>query len=74
MGGFVKLLKLAEAAKFLDVSEKSLSDARYLNRIRLPRVKIGKSVRFLEEDLERIVRRGRETLPQMPKEGFDVSD
>ena len=58
------LLDREEAARRLSVKDPArLFDRRYLQRIGLPRVKLGRLVRFRESDIERVIRRSVEPLP-----------
>ena len=60
----MRLLTIEEAAHRLgDISPRSLSDKRYRARIGLPAVKVGRRVGFREDDVEKLMQRGRERLP-----------
>lgn len=52
-----------EAAELLKISPRSLADRRYRVRLGLPGRKIGRRLIFAEEDIWRIIERGREPLP-----------
>jgi hypothetical protein len=52
-----------DAAAMLRVAESSLADRRYLARIGLPVVRVGRRVLFDVRDIERLLERGREELP-----------
>lgn len=62
-GIFVVLISRSEAARRLNIKPSSLADKRYRARIGLQVVKIGRSVKFLESDIERLIKRGHEKLP-----------
>jgi hypothetical protein len=55
-----KTLTADEVAKVLDMKRRSVIDKRVRRRLGLPIVKCGKRVLFLEEDVERVLRRYRE--------------
>jgi hypothetical protein len=57
------LLDREEAARRLSLNPESFFDRRYLARIGLPRVKVGRLVRFRESDVERLIQRGVEKIP-----------
>ena len=58
------LLTRRQVADQLGVrDENRFSDARYLQRLGLPRVKLGRLVRFRQSDIDRLIRRGLERLP-----------
>lgn len=59
----MKILTAEEASQRLGVKPGSLLDKRYRLRIGLPAVKIGRRVGFAEDDIERLIKRGREKLP-----------
>ena len=59
----MKLLTADEAATRLGISPRSLLDKRYRLRIGLPATKIGRRVGFAENDVDRLITRGREKLP-----------
>jgi hypothetical protein len=55
-----KALPKKEAAERLGVSPKSLADARLRRRVGLRAVRIGRSLRFLESELDRVLACGLE--------------
>jgi len=57
------LLDREETARRLSLKADQLFDRRYLARLRLRRVKIGRLVRFRSSDVERVIQRGLEPLP-----------
>lgn len=59
----MRLLTPEEAAHRLGISLRSLLDKRYRFRIGLPATKIGRRVGFSENDIEKLISRGREKLP-----------
>jgi len=59
----VRLLSVEQAAERLNVAPRSLIDRRYRMRIKLSAIKIGRRVGFVEEDIDRLIQRGREHLP-----------
>jgi hypothetical protein len=61
-----KLLTRQDAAKVLLMEPKTLGLPHIRAKLGLPCVRIGGRVRFLESDVEAVISRGRETLPQMP--------
>lgn len=61
-----KALTKEEAARYLGLSPRSLADARWRNRVGMPAVKIGRSLRFLLSDLQKLIKRSREkTQPHL---------
>jgi Helix-turn-helix domain len=59
----MKTLTLSETAKRLGFKDPSVRDKRVRVRLGLPAVKVGGRLMFLESDVERVLRRGREKLP-----------
>ena len=59
-----RVLTTAQAASLLAVSPKSLADARWRRRVGLRATRVGRSLRFLESELERLLARGLEQLPK----------
>ena len=59
----MRIVSVEETASRLNVRPKSLLDKRFRARIGLAAVHIGRRIGFTEEDLERIITRGRERLP-----------
>jgi excisionase family DNA binding protein len=53
------LMKQAEAAKYLQISQYTLQTWRSRNRERLPFVKVGGQVRYRREDLDRFIEANR---------------
>jgi hypothetical protein len=58
-----QLLTVAQAAARLGVSPRSLADKRWRVRVGLAATKIGRRVGFRDEDIARLIARGRERLP-----------
>jgi hypothetical protein len=58
--GVRKTLTVDQAAEIFDMKRRSILDPRVRQRLGLPIVKCGKRVLFLEEDVERVLRRCRE--------------
>jgi hypothetical protein len=59
----MKLLSPEETGQRLGgISTNSLRDKRYRLRIGLPAVKVGRRLGFREEDVERLITRGREKV------------
>ncbi len=59
-----RIIPVDEAAQRLGISPRSLFDKRFRTRTGLPAVKIGlRRIGFDERDIERIIERGRESLP-----------
>ena len=50
------VLTTADIAKVLRLSEKSVRDPRFRQRIGLRGIKIGRSLRFLEDDVKRLLK------------------
>lgn len=50
------VLTTADIAKVLRLSEKSVRDPRFRQRIGLHGIKIGRSLRFLEDDVKRLLK------------------
>jgi len=59
-----RALAKEEAASLLGLSPKTLGDKRWRVRVGLYGVKIGRRLRFIENDLEALVQRGREPISQ----------
>jgi len=59
-----RALAKEEAASLLGLSPKTLGDKRWRVRVGLYAVKIGRRLRFIENDLEALVQRGRERISQ----------
>ena len=60
--GFRKLFSVDEAATYLSVAPKTVRN--WAGAGRLPRVKLGRSLRFLQEDLDRFVEASRTPQPK----------
>jgi hypothetical protein len=60
---FERLLRKERAAEVLDLEVSTLDDARWRQRVGLPIVKIGKSLRFRQSDLEALIERGVQKTP-----------
>ena len=60
-----RLLTIQEAADYLGISRASLAGRGWRIKNRLPAIKIGRSVRFDKEALDRWIDRHRERLPQL---------
>ena len=60
-----QLLSVGEAAARLGVSPRSLADKRFRLRVGLAAVRIGRRVKFREEDIGRLVTKGLERLPRL---------
>jgi len=58
----MRIISVATTAETLDVSEKSVRDARWRKRVGLPLVRIGRRVGVLEKDLLTLIERGKENL------------
>jgi hypothetical protein len=56
----MRLLTADEAAERLLVKPCSLQDKRFRARLGLPIVRIGRYARFSEDDIERVIEKGRE--------------
>ena len=63
-----------EAAYRLGCKPVSLRDKRFRARIGLVASKIGRSLRFQESDVNGVLRRSREHLPEMPEDANAVAD
>lgn len=59
----MRTCSVEQAAAILQVSPRSLSDKRYRSRLGLAGRKIGRRLIFAEEDVIRLLERGREHLP-----------
>ncbi len=60
----VRMLPIPIAADCLGVAQKTLRDARWRARVRLPLVRVGGRVGILEDDILALLTRGRERLPE----------
>ena len=58
-----KSLNIDEAARLLSISPRSLADRRYRLRLGLAARKIGRRIIFLEEDILKLLERGKERFP-----------
>ena len=56
------LLSIDEVAEYLGISPRTLMDRHYRDRIGLAGVRIGKRIRFAEEDLSKFIERCREMV------------
>lgn len=65
----MRTYSLEEAAGLLKRSPRSLADKRYRLRIGLPARKVGRGILFLEEDLRKLLERGKEPFPGERQEG-----
>ncbi|MGB4782177.1 helix-turn-helix domain-containing protein [Candidatus Methylomirabilis sp.] len=68
-----KQISLEQAAERLSVSPRSLSDRRYRVRLGLAAVRIGRRLTFSETDIDRLIMRGRESLPGAGRRRANVS-
>ncbi len=59
-----RALTKEEAAARLGQSPKSLADQRWRRRVGLRATRVGRSLRFLESDLVRLLNRGLERIPE----------
>jgi excisionase family DNA binding protein len=59
-----RLLTIQEAAEYLGLSPRSLAGRGWRMKNRLPAIKVGRSVRFDKEALDRWIDRHRERLPR----------
>jgi len=59
----MRTLNLEQAADILKVSPRSLADRRYRLRLPLQARKVGRKIVFVEDDVLRLLERGRERLP-----------
>ena len=59
-----RALTKEEAATRLGQSPRSLADPRWRRRVGLRATKVGRSLRFRESDLERLLNRGLERIPE----------
>ena len=55
-----------KAGAFLDFDPDSFYDLRFLQRIGLTPIKVGRSLRFDAEDVKRLAQKGRKELPPQP--------
>lgn len=55
-----RALKKDEAAQLLGHSVSTLADPRWRQRVGLRATRVGRSLRFLESDVQSLLRRGRE--------------
>jgi excisionase family DNA binding protein len=60
------LLTNYDVAEMLGVAPQTVYNKPWRARIGLPAVKVGSSLRFRREDVERIIEAGLEVLPRMP--------
>ncbi len=58
-----RALTKKEAAARLGQSPRSLGDPRWRRRVGLRATRVGRSLRFLESDVERLLKQGLERLP-----------
>jgi hypothetical protein len=58
-----KTLTVDQVAEIFDMKRRSILDPRVRQRLGLPSIKCGKRVLFLEEDVEWVLRRGRQRPP-----------
>jgi predicted DNA-binding transcriptional regulator AlpA len=69
-----RIVPVDEAARRLGISPRSLIDKRFRMRAGLPAVKIGaRRIGFDERDIERLIQRGRERLPDEGRRRVNVS-
>lgn len=67
------LVDIKEAARQLNCKPQSLYNQYFRAQIGLAGVRIGRNLRFDENDISRVIRAQKESLPVMPaKEGRDV--
>ena len=59
-----RALTKEEAAARLGQSPRSLADPRWRRRVGLRATRVGRSLRFLESDLVRLLNRGLERIPE----------
>jgi hypothetical protein len=59
----MRLLNLEQAAERLAVSPRSLGDRRFRLRVGLHAIRVGRRIGFAEDDVDRLIMRGREHLP-----------
>ncbi len=59
-----RALTKEEAATRLGQSPRSLADPRWRRRVGLRATRVGRNLRFLESDLERLLNRGLERIPE----------
>jgi hypothetical protein len=59
----VQLFDRNEVAKLLKLSAESLFDPRFRARIGLPAVRIGRTLRFRPEDVNKLISRALEKFP-----------
>jgi excisionase family DNA binding protein len=64
--GFMRemLLTTHEAARRLAIGLRTITDRRWRARVGLGAVKVGRLVRFRAEDIDVLIRRGKERLPR----------
>jgi hypothetical protein len=70
----VKLLDCTEVAERLKMTPRSVGDKRCRANIGLKAIKIGRLLRFSEEDVDRLIRKSRERLPAIPEENADETN
>lgn len=58
----MRILSIPEAAERANVAVKTMRDPRWRSRVGLPLTRIGRKTGVLEEDLLRLIRKGRERL------------
>ena len=51
-----------QTARILGASPNSVGDSRWRKRVGLPATRIGRSLRFLDRDIQELLKRGRESL------------
>ena len=59
-----RALTKEQAAAILNHSPRTLADPRWRQRVGLMAVRIGRSIRFRERDLLRLLEQGAETFPE----------
>jgi hypothetical protein len=60
----MRMITLEETARRLGFSPLSLADKRFRVRLGLPAVKLGRKLGFDERDVEKLILRGRERMPE----------
>ncbi len=58
----MRVLTVKACADRLGIAPGTLRDPRWRQRVGLPLTRIGRRVGFVEEDVERVIQRGRETV------------
>jgi hypothetical protein len=56
----MQLLRAVDVAKLLKIYSKQLYETEFRKRWNLPAVRVGRSIRFREEDVQRIIDQGLE--------------